>query len=692
MLGTNFTHILCSRGLRASRSGGAPFLHGLVFAVAVFLGGLLPAGAQVQPPTPQAKARTAEVLKGETVTIELQAETVASTLNVEFVVREFPQSGTLGLVKVSPTDRSKATVTYQAAADASTGLDFFTYTVRHPGGLYSAPARVEVKLISPEARLSTLPFLDFGRVAVGAASEKELVFTNAGTGSFEGILQPPPPFAIVSPEGGKLVLPAGKSQTVRLRLASPSSGAIQADWMFQPGRTGCRLFGACFEPVAVSPESLNLEREVESKERSGRFVVTNGLPTPAEVMLITGNRLKVTPWPEPKEPVTVDPAKLVAMLGGTESREFRVFLPQEDALGFDGTLGIQAGGRNYSLRVKSDALPARIVMEPLEQGDRIALGTLQPGPGAPYHSPPIRVRNVGGTSIAFKIEVEPPFQLVGLPKSVTLEGGGTREFRISVESALHPGIISHALVLRAEPSGTVLQRVSLDGIVPSSGMQETPDASILAQREKQKEIDAFYALNPYLGLEGERDPKTGLPAGYTRSPLGFITRDFKPREYTGSIPNVLTFEIGKVTQTSIELIWKKPRSGQDNYLVDIRYDLHDTDTQAITSVWIPFPDLPMEVGPEEVRANIQGLQPGTIYEFRVVATDGAGLFATPSIPLGVTTLSEARAGISEGTQIALGLAGLAAAVFVWWRLRKKHRSGPSSTTLWARPPGQDQRL
>ncbi|MEZ5433499.1 MAG: hypothetical protein R3F31_20525 [Verrucomicrobiales bacterium] len=58
----------------------------------------------------------------------------------------------------------------------------------------------------------------------------------------------------------------------------------------------------------------------------------------------------------------------------------------------------------------------------------------------------------------------------------------------------------------------------------------------------------------------------------------------------------------------------------------------------------------------------------------------------------MTTLSEARAGISEGTQIALGLAGLAAAVFVWWRLRKKHRSGPSSTTLWARPPGQDQRL
>ncbi|MEZ5433500.1 MAG: fibronectin type III domain-containing protein [Verrucomicrobiales bacterium] len=100
-------------------------------------------------------------------------------------------------------------------------------------------------------------------------------------------------------------------------------------------------------------------------------------------------------------------------------------------------------------------------------------------------------------------------------------------------------------------------------------------------------------------------------------------------EYTGSIPNVLTFEIGKVTQTSIELIWKKPRSGQDNYLVDIRYDLHDTDTQAITSVWIPFPDLPMEVGPEEVRANIQGLQPGTIYEFRVVATDGAGLLQPP---------------------------------------------------------------
>ncbi|MEZ5433502.1 MAG: hypothetical protein R3F31_20540 [Verrucomicrobiales bacterium] len=119
----------------------------------------------------------------------------------EFVVRGVSQSGTLGLVKVSPTDRSKATVTYQAAADASTGLDFFTYTVRHPGGLYSAPARVGGEADLPEARLSTLPFLDFGRVAVGAASEKELVFTNAGTGSFEGFCNLPRPLQLSALRG-----------------------------------------------------------------------------------------------------------------------------------------------------------------------------------------------------------------------------------------------------------------------------------------------------------------------------------------------------------------------------------------------------------------------------------------------------------------------------------------------------------
>lgn len=666
-----------------------------VVLLAVWLGNAGILTAQITPPTPAVKPVSIEVAKGGSVVIELKVESAAPTLNVEYIVREFPQSGTLGFITPSPDDRTKATLTYQAAPDAPGDVDYFTYSARHPGGLHSPPARVEIKLITPTPRLSCPPLLDFGRIAVGAREERQITLLNSGTGPFEASLALPPPFEWVSPPDGRVKIAPGEGLPIRLAVSVQESGAFQGEWVPQPGQAACRLFGTGFEPVAVNPDALTLALNPTTGEREATFSLTNALPSPAPLRLMLGDRLRVSPEDaaaSPALPVSAEAGRLEVTLPPTQTLAFRASLPKEDGAALDSTLGIQAGARTYSIRLKAGALPAKVVFDPPPAGDRFSLGTVQASPETPFHSAPLRLKNAGGSPISLRVDLEPPFILAGLPRKLTLEGGASQEFHLALEQPLPPGPIARALIVRADPGGTILQRLPLDGVVPAPQGDELNDPLYLSRRESMKKLNELLALNPLLSLEGERDQKTDLPKGYDRSPLGFITRDYKPREYVGSLPRVLDILVDEVTTETIRLRWKRPTEAQEKYVIDIRYDLHDVTTNAITSVWMQWPDLPVNLDGETAWAVIPGLEPGKIYEFRVVSTDGDELFASPSPSFAIQTATKARKSFGPGDQVLWGSIALAVVLLFWWRMRRKRRQGPSSTTLWAKPSGGDSRL
>ncbi len=184
------------------RSVGGLFLLSLVVSARADISagspGLLP---------PQVEPVASRVLRGGQVTITLRGH-YGGTSPLRFAIVRPPAHGNLSGFRELGDNR--ASVSYTPDGTGKKEVDGFSYLAQ-AGSRASAPAEVSIAIEEPPARLDIPAQLDFGEVATGKSSSRQLTIRNAGGGILSGRLTISSPWKIAATD---YQVAAGATQNV----------------------------------------------------------------------------------------------------------------------------------------------------------------------------------------------------------------------------------------------------------------------------------------------------------------------------------------------------------------------------------------------------------------------------------------------------------------------------------------------
>ncbi len=622
-------------------------------------------------PAPQ--AMRVQVVKGQTVRITLSCTTISKAARVEYLVRDFPTLGVIGTLIPTPEDRTKATIIYQSARQNKGKVDMFSFYARYHGGHFSAPAQVIIELSDPEAKIETPASIDFGNLTLGDEAVRKVLLKNAGNIEFRRQIQLPRPLDLIEPADGKLAIPAGESVILKIRYRPDQLGAFTTNVLFQE-KAGTTFIGNASAPFVVSTKKLTLHWDERMHNRQGELQITNKANVPISIKVrpplrtqyLADNSLH-------NKPLTLLPGK---------SKPILIALPKEDVKSFKGTLLISTDQYQQKVSLESSPTPPLLKIElPDPSIDHIDFGTALPGDTV---SRTFMIRNTGGTASIMGIGALPPFQIIQSPdatRSNTYSVGPESSAAFTVNFIAPPksfGNYSDNLYVNSNIGAINIPLTALiNNPNPMAGQTPLPP-QIKKTGENPGDSSTNFPLPPPSPLPPLPDPESN---NNHLSPTGFYTRDYIARKYSDNIPTPSEFNLHKAGRHELTLTWKIPDLEHTVFEIEMRQMLLNQKTFGIESVWIPFHDVEFRRSKGMVYASIEGLNPATIYEFRVLTAGTGGYFSQPSTAFGAWTQAPYDYSWLKWTLFILILFVIGQLLRLYWN---KHDGSIPMPTYWPR--------
>ncbi len=579
---------------------------------------------------PSAKDQVIDAVRGETVIVTLTTESKSQLAMLEFVVTDFPLHGELlSAPQIDPRTPTMATIVYRPSRDSDSPVDAFRWYARYTEsgrrGEYSAPASVSIRLKDPAPILEVSQHVYFGRCNVGREAIQEMHISNVGDALYRGELQLKPPWRVVEPENGMIALEPEAETLIKVGFLPTEEGVQTFQWRVFDGDRGLAvLSGEAYTPFKPDPVPVVLKWQPGAHQRTGELTLYAQSAQDVLVSIETDARL-------------ISSAEGRAMVEANSKHSVLFSLPATDTEAYEGVVTLACEGFSRQVKVIAEASPAALEVELPEGASSINFGEIVPGLTT---SRAFRLHNRGGSEAELDIELPPPFELLSTSSVNTIRPLSSRDYTVVFRSEEGSASALHRTPLTIRSGARELTfDVSVLVKAPdrTSSASET-DPIIAATSRLPPRTAGGTATNPLPSLPTPLPPVSTDEDDERRTPLGFITTDLEQRQYSNRVQPVPMFELLEQRRTSLLLGWELPAPSQRQFVIDMRQSRVNTDTFAIDSVWVPWADTEFAITEEgQVRAEVRGLQPNTIYEMRVLSVTEDGRYAPPSQSLGIYT-------------------------------------------------------
>ena len=617
---------------------------------------------------PEARPGTATFVAGTSVDIELAAS-VGSLRSVEFIIRQQPANGTLSAIRPHPRETNKAIVTYTHRGPDAPLADSFSYACRLDGAEWSASANIVLNGSRREPRIEVVNAPQFGRVFLGSQATARVFLRNTGEADFKSDLKWPEPF--IGPS--HLEVLRGSTAEFEVMARPTRTGEFRHDLVFQPGQLSARaiFYVECLKPFSVTPSQLSLQLEERTGERSAVLALANSRNTPVRVSI--------------KHPDRLQAAEEVEVASGSRT-DMRVALAAGDVDGFSGELIIMAGEDVETVPVEAKPKPPVLqILVPASLA--LDFGAVQQSAPA---SREVVLSNAGGESLILQASTRPPYKVDQLAGSLRIEPKAQARFKVILQTEqlgavpgeldLNVGSFRAKIALSAdvqqnaamkEPAnpgltGSPTGKGTLAGLSPEqasaaqaatagSAAATAPDADMIPQNIFEGRSKQQAALLAYIAEKGLPMPKDKVNP--------FLER-------------ITSLDLVSKSRNDAVLAWPRPGVMPSGWVVEKAGQTLNPTTGLIIKTWSRYKQWePTEVDGDRIGMRILGLEPSTVYEFRVMGVDREGKVAEPTVSMRVETDEPWRLSPWFWRLLMLGLAS--AAGYYLYRLRRGDFGGPS---------------
>ncbi len=598
-----------------------------------------------------------EALRGHEVIFEIRSETKTPGATVEFLIRTFPSAGKIVSLVSNPNDRSKAIVTYYADPNSGATKDAFAFAAKYRGGRYSTAVRYDIDLVDHKSDILVSDELDFGSVMIGDEAVKEVTVVNSGNGSFSRQIFASPPWHIVDPAGGKLMIGPNGRYRVKIAFRPELSGKTSYFLNFSRSKLGTtKLEGEGIDSFSVVSEELELVMDEETGQRIGEFILMNHSDKPFRVEARASSRIQNSL------------GKTYFLSPGKESR-FPVKLERTDTAPFDGMIQFSLkSGYTKTAKVVAKVVPGRIGVSVPNSlaSDVVNFGQVAAGRSTERQ---ITLTNHGGVAVPLEFHIPEPFRMLTDP-GPTL--GSLSSVNISI--GLYPAISRRGLVDATmnvySTKNTVPVRL-LGNVIRSKDGSENTTASLretgdplaglrlsagprpksissgpdLAKDSKKVPDFVNYGELITLALEGGN---SGLWYEYLdeetveamTTPSGAVAIPVLQRNYSDSLRSPEDLTVVDADGNSVTIGWTAPRdSGLCHFEVELLGAMTSPELNQSVSVWEKYGVVRYERIGRLVKATIGNLPSKSGHEVRVFMVDETGRSSFPSEVMALETES-----------------------------------------------------
>jgi len=596
--------------------------------------------------TPEAKSLNVNFVAGVAVEIELTAA-VGSLKQVEFVIRQAPENGTLTEPRPHPRDNNKALVIYTPRAAQSALQDSFTYACRLDGGSMSAPATVMLngKKFDPQLEVQGAPRFD--RVFLGGEATARVLVKNKGPAVYKSTLvfeEPwsgPPELEVAPGQTAELLINFRPSQAGNYRNQITLQAGLKESILY--------LYGECIQVLTISPGRLALNYSPSTGERSGILTIVNTRADPATVSLKLPARL------QGQKTINLEPLAKAELL--------LKLLPDDVAL-FQDEVTVETGSMSESVLVVADAKPGQMRLLAPTKGEPVRFGEVKQKGKA--HGE-VTLSNVGGQAIIAGARSSVPFFIEEAGQALRLEPGQQRNLSVELNTD-RTGKFSGTLEVTG---GSETITVPLVGEVFDSATGPIGNAAPKAEAPPK----ASYSPQPSPVRTKPKPPTSDEPPNRSlvqSSVIAFLSAKGLPvpkRLVNQYLEPPGPLEVLDRTTTTATIAWPKPAVPPADWSLEIGRDTLDFGNAAFLKTWQPYSSWKLhEADPGKVAIKIENLNPATQYEFHVLARDREGKHSQASAVVMVET--RIPWSVPPWLWRVLIIAALAIAIYVLQKIRK----------------------
>ncbi|HSI63346.1 MAG TPA: fibronectin type III domain-containing protein [Candidatus Saccharimonadia bacterium] len=623
---------------------------------------------------PEGRAVAARFVAGQSIDIELGA--AAGTVpQVEFIIRQTPQHGTLSAIRPHTSDSSKAIVTYQHSSPHAPLSDSFTFACRVPDGRWSAPATVVLVGQRMEPKIEIIENPSFGRIFVGEEKTSKVLVRNAGSSPLQTTLTWQEPW-FGPPD---LSVPVGGTQEFLVSFRPVKAGEYRQDMLIQPGVGSSRmiLYADCVLPFSVSPSRLQMAFKESTGEREAIISLVNSKSetVKAEIFLPAGLQGPAT--------VELAPASKV---------DVRLSLPESNVANFSGKMAIRSGVSVATVDIDAKPTPASMKLVSPEPGG-IDFGKITSKSVA---SREVAVENRGGESLVMEAKAITPFVLEGTGGAVTIEPRQQRTFKISLRADRLGPQNGHLEFLSGTGRITVPLRVDVEESKSAMSITSAPAAPV--QPAVSEVQPARVSPKPSLAAASDPPARTAAPEP-VRPPAAVPTPALPTDDEELSMPRrnltqmavmallatrglpmakdainpyldqVRDLNVAERDSSSITISWGKPSVTPSGWVVEFASMVYHQETNTFVKIWTRYPNWKLvEAEKERIGIRLFGLRPAEQYEMRVMGVDREGKVSKPSNSVLTNTSDTWRVPAWAWRLMIVGALGLVG--YVLFRVRR----------------------
>lgn len=541
---------------------------------------------------------------------------------LQYLIRTPPEHGRL--TEPRAVERDISAVTYTPPADLAVVRDRFSYAAQNGAGV-SAAAEVVITIVDAAPLLDLPVSLEFPAVLAGATVARSLEITNRGGGLAEGRVSVEAPWKIDGSANYRLG--AGTRAVIRLVFAPVEPGTFDRLVRFssQPD-SGVAVHGEARAALRATPATVLLLHPAGDPGRVGEFALTNQTDVERRVTLTASARLQAAPE------ITV-PAQGTARV--------TVQMAGSDVAALDGEVRAEAPGITVRVPVRAAAVGPIV----RAAGAGVVFGRV------PATTPAVAglgLENIGGTVAAATLAVAAPFAVE--PASVQLLPGEKKTVAIRVQPAA-PGKYRAGLTVKTAQQILEIP-VEAEWTAPSS-----PDAPQLAAAAPDPAFIRTAAPEPSAPPDAAaaNPPPPGFVPGNQRLAEGVKVTGLTPAGFTLEWPVAMS----EATQFRLERLQIATGPGGE-----------------VLQRWEELPGTAIRRADDRYLAVVQGLQPATVYNLRVMPV---GPDPETTLPLFTQNLATPPAGPGlrrkvTPLRVLLFVAALCVALIVRQRLAGNRRS------------------
>jgi hypothetical protein len=580
---------------------------------------------------PEARPAAVRFVAGQSVEIQLSAA-AGTVRQVEFLIRQMPQYGTLSAIRPDVTDPSKAVVTYYHSSQQAALADNFTFACRVGEGSWSAPATVTLVGQRMEPKIEIIENPSFGKIFTGEEKMSRVTVRNVGSSPLEQALTWQEPWS----GPATLSVPVGGTQEFLVTFRPTKSGEYRQDMVIQPGVSSSRviLYGDSALPFSVSPSRLQLEFKETTRERAAIISLVNARDAvvKAEVTLPAG---------------LMGPSSVE--LAPSSRTDVRLYLPDGHVEKFSGKVVIRSGASSMSVDIDAKPTPATMkLVSPTEGGIDFGRVTSKRGPVRE-----VVVENGGGESLVVEAKAITPFALDSAGAAVTIEPRQRRAFKVSfqterlgpqtghveflsgagrvlvplkveVEEAKAPEPVASATPAGATPAMSPKVQPAVSEVQPARVSPSVlPQAASVGTSTPQSEASGEDEVMVVPQRSGKQSALLALLAARG---LPMSKESINP--YLDKVRGLIANE---QDSSSITVSWEKPTVMPSGWAVELASLAYNQELNTFVKIWNRYPNWkPVEVEGERIGIRLFGLRPAEQFEMRIMGVDREGKFSAPS--------------------------------------------------------------